>query len=117
MINRLTELLEGVLDPDLMGETITQIAEHLVENGVIVLPCKAGDKVYCIWQYSNFVKEESPFIEEAKAETFIFDEGKAKVIPENYGDMVDRFYRLLDVAFTREEAEKALAERSENGTR
>lgn len=38
MINRLTELLEGVLDPDLMGETITQIAEHLIENGVIVPP-------------------------------------------------------------------------------
>ena len=30
----------------------TVIADHLLDNGVIVLPCKIGDTVYCIRPYN-----------------------------------------------------------------
>lgn len=48
---RLIELLEDTLhewECDAQPETLTQIAEHLLENGVIVPPCKVGDTVYQI---------------------------------------------------------------------
>lgn len=46
---RLIELLEDTLhewESDVSVQTLTEIAEHLIENGVIVLPCKVGDTVY-----------------------------------------------------------------------
>ncbi len=60
---RLIELLENVpASPD--GEkNIEMIAEYLLENGVIVPPCKVGDKVWflniypSICMYRNFVYE------------------------------------------------------------
>lgn len=90
-------------------------ADCLLAEGVIVPPCKVGDTVYCVWQYSDFAKTEPPFIKEAKVCSFVIDEGVAKIIPENYAEMADTWHRLMAVAFTKEEAEKALAERSENG--
>lgn len=91
------------------------IADYLFNSGVIVPPCKVGDTVYCIWQYSDFAKTEPPFIKQAKVCSFVIEEGVAKIIPENYAEMADTWHRLMAVAFTKEEAEKALAERSENG--
>jgi hypothetical protein len=61
------------------------LAQHLLNEGVIVPPCKVGQKVYCIWQYSDFAKTEPPFIKEETVCSFIIDEGVAKIIPENYG--------------------------------
>jgi hypothetical protein len=49
MKNRLIELLEGTLEDwecDVSDKTISEIAEHLIENGVIASPCKVGDKIY-----------------------------------------------------------------------
>lgn len=49
MKNRLIELIEGTLEDwecDVSDKTISEIAEHLIENGVIVPPCKFGDKIY-----------------------------------------------------------------------
>ena len=49
MKNRLIELLEGTLEDwecDVSDKTISEIAEHLIENGVIASPCKLGDKIY-----------------------------------------------------------------------
>lgn len=43
--DRLIELLEDTLHEwkcDVQDETLSQIAEHLIENGVIVLPCEKG---------------------------------------------------------------------------
>lgn len=51
--DRLIELLEDTLhewECDVQSETLSQIAEHLIENGVIVLPCKVGQTVYCLIQ-------------------------------------------------------------------
>ena len=112
MRNRLSELIQSAVG-GCAKYWADVIADHLLAEGVIVPPCKVGDTVYCIWQYSDFAKEEAPFIKEEKVFSFILDEGETKVIPEGYGDMTDRWYRLLSVHFTREEAERAV-ERSEN---
>ena len=92
------------------------VAEELYDAGyrkqsenVIELPCKVGDAVYCIWQYSDFAKEGIPFIQEARVISFVIDEGVPKIIPANYGEMTDSWHRLLEVAFTKEEAEESLA--------
>lgn len=48
MCNKLIELIEDTLkdwECDVSDKTISEIAEHLIDNGVIVLPCKVGDKV------------------------------------------------------------------------
>ena len=48
MRDRLIELIKDTLQEwecDVSEKTISEIAEHLIENGVIVLPCKVGDKV------------------------------------------------------------------------
>jgi hypothetical protein len=81
-------------------------------DNVIALPCKVGDTVYCIWKYSDFTREDAPLIKSTKVIGFVIENGKAKVIPEDYSDMADRWYMLIDVAFTEEEAERKLAERS-----
>lgn len=49
MRDRLIELLEDTLhewECDAQPETISQIAENLLESGVIVPPCKVGDTVF-----------------------------------------------------------------------
>jgi hypothetical protein len=115
---RLVELLNeatfGVnvhtLADHLSRETIDRVAEYLMANNVVVLPCKVGDTVYCIWKYSDFAKEDIPFIQESRVSGFVIEDYVTQIIPENYGEMIDSWYLLLDVAFTKEEAEKKLEE-------
>ena len=82
------------------------IADYLMSNNVVVLPCKVGDTVYCIWKYSDFAKEDIPFIQESRVSGFVIEDYVTQIIPENYGEMIDSWHLLLDVAFTKEEAEK-----------
>ncbi|MEE0898668.1 MAG: hypothetical protein U0L88_13715 [Acutalibacteraceae bacterium] len=111
---RLVELLNeatfGVnvhtLADHLSRETIERVAEYLMANNVVVLPCKVGDTVYCIWKYSDFAKEDIPFIQESRVSGFVIEDYVTQIIPENYGEMIDLWHLLLDVAFTKEEAEK-----------
>ena len=54
MKDRLIELLEDTLQEwecDVSKETVLEIADHLIENGVIVQPCKVGQTVYVPWQW------------------------------------------------------------------
>ena len=101
MRDRLKELLEDTLrewECDVSKKTITEISDHLIDNGVIVPPCKVGDTLY-----------------------EITDGGKITTFT------VRSFYHIVrwmeDEVFgfilftTREEAEKALAERRKNGVR
>ena len=78
-------------------------------ENTVELPCKVGDTVYCIWQYGDFAQEDIPFIQETRVISFVIDEGVPKIIPANYGEMTDSWHRLLEIAFTKEEAEEALA--------
>ena len=115
---RLVELLNAEIshlvlsDIDLVWtcERINYLADYLMSNNVVVLPCKVGDTVYCIWKYSDFAKEDIPFIQETRAISFVFEEGVPKIIPENYVEMAESWHQLIAVAFTKEEAEKKLEE-------
>lgn len=71
---KLIELLTDTLhewECDVLPETISQIAEHLNNNGAIVAPCKVGDTVYVkstAWNkhyhlcYQNIFIEKEYFI-------------------------------------------------------
>ena len=101
---RLIELLEDTLhewESDVSVQTLTEIAEHLIENGVIVLPCKVGDTVYYITGIGHNI------VKPAKVKEIIIDENGIKdlyVQRNRYN-----FENSFDIFFlTREEAEKAL---------
>jgi hypothetical protein len=109
---RLVELLKEA-DANPYNREITNfedlmemIADYLMSNNVVVLPCNVGDTVYCIWKYSDFAKEDIPFIQESRVSGFVIEDYVTQIIPENYGEMIDSWHLLLDVAFTKEEAEK-----------
>ena len=105
MRDRLIELLEDTLkewECDVSDKTISEIAEHLIDNGVIVPPCKVGDTIYYLpkhlkdWLYDDVEDiriEKDGFCIKTVA-GFYFDEG-------DFGKTV---------FLTREEAGKALKE-------
>ena len=97
---RLTELIGD--EPNYV-DCITAAAEYLIENGVIVPPCKIGDTVY----YPSFY------------ETAIIEGRILRIVVDDKGISLLTEYKALDandfgksVFFTREEAEKALTERA-----
>lgn len=54
--DRLIEILQDTLhewECDVSIKTLTEITEHLIENGVICLPCKVGDNIYFPWIYND----------------------------------------------------------------
>ena len=76
-------------------------ADHLIENGVIVPPCKVGDKVYCI--YHNKVIQGTvslirPFISEketifkgniiCEVDNIFLDDGSKEVIELHKGKLL-----------------------------
>lgn len=114
---RLIELLEDTLhewESDVSVQTLTEIADHLIENGVIVLPCKVGDVVYSV----SFVhKTVTPL----NVEGFLCNWSSWKVhcthlIPSWVGNQKEHIYIAFSsfgrrVFLTQEEAEQALKER------
>ena len=85
-------------------------ADYLLEHGVIVLPCKAGDTMYCDGKF---------FADHCKGQIMSFpvDIVRTEVCSTLRGeiDMVFGFKRFgKDVFLTREEAEKAAKERESN---
>ena len=101
---RLIEILSQNIRKNRGESEIVAIANHLLTNGVIVPPCKVGDKLYtedslideyCYWEIVRIeiYEDESGFVDDS-GNWYSFDDiGKT-------------------VFLTREEAEKALAERS-----
>ena len=86
-------------------------ADYLLDNGVIVPPCKAGDTVWVILQNYKFTKPEIESRKILSVQIY-----KNRNIQYHYKDGC--FYKNVigkTVFFTREEAEKALAERSFSG--
>lgn len=78
------------------------IADYLLANGVIVPPCKVGDTVY-------YIHEGGYRVYEGKVTNFIYVANK-----KSFGIHYDGGYGIFGryVFLYREEAEKALAERS-----
>lgn len=98
--NKLIEILQDTLhewECDVSIKTLTEITEHLIENGVICLPCKVGDKIYQtdgIRTYESTIRE----IEISSTNTVYCTENVA---------FDDRAIGN-SIFLTREEAEKAL---------
>ena len=108
MRDRLIELLDNIFHIDFDGDYesgIRDFADHLLENGVIVPPCKVGDTIYVI-EYSHLTGDG--YILKKHIEAFTIQDGLVYIY---YSDPLGRLIkRLPDVSafFTREEAERAL---------
>ena len=107
---RLIELLKdgGVRD----FPYVNALADHLLANGVIVPPCNVGDTVYHVYKGNTIV---NALVEDWKKEAFgdwLFRacfSVNGRSVTLLFGDR-----NICKTVFlTREEAEKALAERSE----
>lgn len=114
--DRLVELLEDTFHEweinDVQNKTIQEIAEHLIENGVIVPPCEVGDTVVTTYHGSLSVYRVTEFI--------INDFLWAKLYNPDYSREYETELVCLDFSFnkfvflTSEKAEQALKERENN---
>lgn len=87
------------------ANTPKKIAERLIDEGMIVPPCKVGDTVYYLGGIYSRVVKSATIIEiivnfRGVSELLVIDENNMTC-----KDSIDIFY------FTREEAEAALAEK------
>lgn len=80
------------------------IADHLIANGVIVLPCKVGDKVYEL--------TTSEEIEQRKVKDIIYDNEGFRLRLEPYFSY--EYYLNETIFLTHSEAAQALKERITN---
>ena len=106
------------------NKQILDTVDYLLANGVIVPPCKVGDVVYIIYHekvIQGTVRLIRPFISEnetvfkgnviCEVDNLFFDDGTKEEV-ELYV-VFEKTYGIERIAYlTREEAEKALAERS-----
>ena len=111
MRDRLIELLQGAKDKyiNLLDFEKSLIAKHLLENGVIVPPCKVGDAVYVI--YNNKITKGKV----DSLDVVIEESDTSYVAGVKFFDqiaMIKGFSFGLNVFLTKEEAEQALAERN-----
>lgn len=125
MRDRLIELLEDTLhewECDVQTETLSQIADHLLANGVIVPPCKVGDTVYCLINQNNELDSCSRHICMSQVEDFSFEKRGDEQLLLIHLDFWDTDINpRTDIEFvkdvfgktvflTKEEAERSLAE-------
>lgn len=89
------------------------IADYLLENGVVVLPCKVGDAVYVVKPYFSFIQEyqvrgyhlgEFPTLNGHKRKSYLICYHKASSALKHLP--IDAIGKT--VFFNREEAERAL---------
>ena len=98
------------------------IADHLIANGVVVLPCKIGDKVYVNYIYGrNKIITDSQMVCSIKQTVGVNDESYWKVCVEQViekGYIVYHEYTEDDfgktVFLSREEAEASLRKMKEH---
>lgn len=123
MRDRLVELISQV---QYMGGLEGRLADYLLKNGVIVLPCKVGDIVYAPhWHWGTYIKGD---IMPYEITNITIAQNKKGVWTKKYRAMEVHNGKTIDwqlnfefdaigktVFLTQEEAEKA-RERSENGT-
>lgn len=119
---RLIELLHdatfGVnkhtLADHLKKETVEAVADYLLANGVIVPPCNVGDTVYYPWTYDGqsgvAINKVDSINVYCKHLTIVIVDDWRSDMPMPICFDTDDFGKT--VFLTREEAEKALAERS-----
>lgn len=107
MRDRLIELIDKAFiksDDNFGMPNVNQVADYLIANGVILPPCKVGDKIYYPYEYGNKVLEKEVRRIIVNDDMWL-DVGVGFLPFENVGK----------TAFlTKEEAEKCLKEK-ENG--
>jgi hypothetical protein len=107
-------LIELITDCDYWGPI--RIADHLLSNGVIVPPCKVGDRAYYLTTEDTEKELNVTDIFCGYVQSLAFD-GYQVWIAVKYINGLYYHHRQQDVGkslfFTKEEAEKALKERSE----
>lgn len=114
--DRLIELLDKIFTEqyDKRGIlTAPHTADHLLANGVIVLPCKLGDTVYCLYRDC---RENKTQIIPIEIETFEIHK-KYAILEGAKGEHCYRYFVTeigKTVFLTKEEAETKLKEK-ENG--
>lgn len=106
MRDRLIELISHV---QCMGSLEGKLADYLLKNGVIVLPCKVGSKVY-------FTAHENKSVWGGNVVSFSLDAANLWFICRykcglNIWHPIEDFGK--NVFLTKKEAEKALTERRE----
>ena len=118
MEDRLKELFNEAQDKcDITIEPVafSRLVDHLLSNGVIVLPCKVGDKVWLVYT------PKYPANPNDKGKWFMVQDGVQRIIYGAKGLSIETWNMgTISVKemgkklfLTKEEAEKALAERSE----
>ena len=93
-----------------------RMADILIKNGVIVPPCKVGDELYCVYSPpypANPADKGKWFMGEFEVARFHYGIKGLSIEMYGYGTVKESEIGKT-VFLTREEAEKALAERSEN---
>ena len=112
---KLIDLLQNVPADYEGNRGVGTIADYLLKNGVIILPCSIGDTVYyhktlCDGKYTVVIEEDT-------VKRFLINRIETlAIISFNHALSCDDFGKT--VFLTREEAEKALEERkNENETR
>lgn len=81
-----------------------RLADHLIENGVIVLPCKVGDTVYCVDTILKTTEKCKVygvgFFKDERIQLYV-DDGECKYVTDNWYN-------------TKEEAEQKLKGGADN---
>jgi hypothetical protein len=98
-------------------ERIGRVADHLIAEGVIVPPCKVGDKVYYLNTHYHIALRRNTIYEAKVARIVVTSLGVALVLHIRDESGCCETPDIKDygktVFLTREEAEAALAERRE----
>ena len=123
--NRLVELLIEYDTRRMMRMSIEECADHLLDNGVVVPPCRVGDKVYVIEPctcYNNYSEYDKCHHRRTKATKWI---EMVRVPTKHYTKCLKLFERPFRIEYfnkigktvflTREEAEKALEGKEDEG--
>ena len=116
MKDRLKELLHEIANMQLLGKSIEEGVEFLLANGVIVSPCKVGDKVWFLNKYSSIAMRKNA-VYEAKVVRVYVEKGNILTlsiqVKNEWG--TTEYPRITEIGktvfLTKKEAEKALAER------
>ena len=104
------------------GSFTDYLADYLLEHGVIVTPCKAGNTVYIPWHWNNkngiaFAEvEEIKIYDSNNHYMFLIDlQSDDEEFNQSFGGWKIGKSIGETVFLTREEAERALKERENNG--
>lgn len=109
-IHRLAAI-EDVLGDDYDLDRLCELAQADREGRCVVMPCKVGDKVYCLQSYFNDAKMRS----EKRVKCRVVDFVQSAPDLFECDGLIYKFHDIGETVFlTREEAEKALKERENN---